>query len=174
MQQIFELVMLVCFGLSWPISVYKSLTSRSTQGKSIVFMVMLGIVFHLLGGTQHQHIGVDRLITHQHPKIQNGGPVFQVIAGAVPHPEHIAEALHMGANVALPEFQQQIGLNGCQFIDDPRHTYIHSVLKSGDIHIIIVGRVVGMAPPAVDEVQLEAVQVPFFQCPDMPENYLVF
>ena len=56
MQQIFEMVMLVCFGLSWPISVYKSLTSHSTQGKSLVFMVAIiigyisGITGKLVGG----------------------------------------------------------------------------------------------------------------------------
>lgn len=48
--------MLVCFGLSWPISVYKSLTSRSTQGKSLVFMIAIiigyisGITGKILGG----------------------------------------------------------------------------------------------------------------------------
>ena len=56
MQQIFEMVMLVCFGLSWPISVYKSLTSHSTQGKSLVFMIAIiigyisGITGKILGG----------------------------------------------------------------------------------------------------------------------------
>ncbi len=56
MQQLFELVMLVCFGLSWPISVYKSLTSHSTQGKSLVFMIAIiigyisGITGKLMGG----------------------------------------------------------------------------------------------------------------------------
>ena len=56
MQQIFEMVMLVCFGLSWPISVYKSLTSHSTQGKSLVFMIAIiigyisGITGKIVGG----------------------------------------------------------------------------------------------------------------------------
>ena len=56
MQQVFEMVMLVCFGLSWPISVYKSLTSHSTQGKSLVFMIAIiigyisGITSKLVGG----------------------------------------------------------------------------------------------------------------------------
>lgn len=56
MQQIFEMVMLLCFGLSWPISVYKSLTSHSTQGKSLVFMIAIiigyiaGITGKLVGG----------------------------------------------------------------------------------------------------------------------------
>lgn len=41
MQEIFESVMLICFGLSWPISVYKSLTSKSTKGKSVVFILAI-------------------------------------------------------------------------------------------------------------------------------------
>lgn len=41
MAQIFEVIMLVCFGLSWPISVYKSIKSKSTQGKSIVFILAI-------------------------------------------------------------------------------------------------------------------------------------
>ena len=39
--QIFEFIMLACFGLSWPISVYKSIKSKSTQGKSIVFVIAI-------------------------------------------------------------------------------------------------------------------------------------
>ena len=38
---VFECVMLVCFGVSWPISVYKSYTSKSTKGKSAVFMIAI-------------------------------------------------------------------------------------------------------------------------------------
>ena len=37
----FESLMLVCFGVSWPISVYKSLTSGSTKGKSVVFTIAI-------------------------------------------------------------------------------------------------------------------------------------
>ena len=42
-----EFLMLCCFGFSWPFSIAKSLRSRSTKGKSLVFMlmVMLGYVF---------------------------------------------------------------------------------------------------------------------------------
>ena len=38
---ILECVMLVCFGVSWPISVYKSLKTRSTAGKSVAFTVAI-------------------------------------------------------------------------------------------------------------------------------------
>ena len=37
MVTVFESIMLVCFGISWPISVYKSATSKSTKGKSVLF-----------------------------------------------------------------------------------------------------------------------------------------
>ena len=56
MKEIFEFIMLICFGMSWPISVYKSLTSHSTQGKSLVFMIAIiigyisGITGKVIGG----------------------------------------------------------------------------------------------------------------------------
>ncbi|MBQ9079901.1 MAG: hypothetical protein IJY27_02405 [Clostridia bacterium] len=51
MQQIFEFIMLTCFGLSWPLSVYKSIKSRSTQGKSLVFIIaiIIGYISGILG-----------------------------------------------------------------------------------------------------------------------------
>lgn len=57
MVTVLESIMLICFGISWPISVYKSATSRSTQGKSIVFTFAImvgyvaGIAGKLVGGT---------------------------------------------------------------------------------------------------------------------------
>lgn len=49
--QIFEFIMLACFGLSWPISVYKSIRSGSTKGKSVVFIVaiILGYISGIIG-----------------------------------------------------------------------------------------------------------------------------
>ena len=51
MKEIFEFIMLVCFGLSWPISVYKSIKSGSTQGKSVVFIIaiIIGYISGILG-----------------------------------------------------------------------------------------------------------------------------
>lgn len=47
MSEFFEVGMVLCFGISWPISIYKSYTSRSNEGKSIVFVVfiLIGYVF---------------------------------------------------------------------------------------------------------------------------------
>lgn len=47
---IFEFLMLFCFGFSWPFSIAKSLRSKSTKGKSLVFMVLIfsGYVFGII------------------------------------------------------------------------------------------------------------------------------
>ena len=51
---IFEATMLICFGMSWPISIAKSLRTKVVAGKSPLFMVLLcfgylcGIVHKLL------------------------------------------------------------------------------------------------------------------------------
>ncbi len=56
MVTLLESVMLICFGISWPVSVYKSWTSKSTRGKSLVFMLAIiigyaaGIAGKILGG----------------------------------------------------------------------------------------------------------------------------
>ena len=49
--QIFEIIMLLCFGMSWPISVYKSIRSRSTKGKSAVFIIaiIIGYISGIIG-----------------------------------------------------------------------------------------------------------------------------
>ena len=51
MTQVFEFIMLVCFGLSWPISVYKSIRSKSTKGKSVVFIIaiIIGYISGIIG-----------------------------------------------------------------------------------------------------------------------------
>jgi hypothetical protein len=33
--------MLLCFGAAWPFSIYRSYKSRSTKGKSLVFLIIL-------------------------------------------------------------------------------------------------------------------------------------
>jgi hypothetical protein len=40
---IFESIMLVCFGFAWPLSIYKSIVSKKTAGKSLLFLLVLQI-----------------------------------------------------------------------------------------------------------------------------------
>ena len=41
MAQIFETIMLVCFGLSWPFNITKSLRARTAKGKSVMFEIVI-------------------------------------------------------------------------------------------------------------------------------------
>lgn len=45
-----EMTMLICFGAAWPLSIYKSYTSKSTAGKSVFFLIiiMIGYVAGIL------------------------------------------------------------------------------------------------------------------------------
>jgi hypothetical protein len=47
---VFEFLMLCCFGFSWPFSIIKSIRSKSTKGKSLMFMllIILGYVFGII------------------------------------------------------------------------------------------------------------------------------
>ena len=41
--KILEVAMLVLFGISWPISLVKSIRSKSTKGKSLLFLILIDI-----------------------------------------------------------------------------------------------------------------------------------
>lgn len=49
---LFEIIMLICFGAAWPLSIYKSYTSRSTEGKSVYFLFVILIGY--LAGMLHK------------------------------------------------------------------------------------------------------------------------
>jgi hypothetical protein len=57
MKDLLEVLMVVCFGVSWPISIAKSLRTRSTKGKSLLFLCLIltgyafGIASKIAGGT---------------------------------------------------------------------------------------------------------------------------
>ena len=39
MSDLLEALMIICFGLSWPISIRKSYTARTAKGKSLFFEI---------------------------------------------------------------------------------------------------------------------------------------
>lgn len=43
MLDLLEALMILCFGLSWPISIYRSYVSRTAKGKSLFFEVFLWV-----------------------------------------------------------------------------------------------------------------------------------
>jgi hypothetical protein len=48
----FEAVMLICFGMAWPFSIYKSYTTRQVGSKSLVFLIALFIGY--VSGVLHK------------------------------------------------------------------------------------------------------------------------
>lgn len=52
---VFEVAMLLCFGISWPISIAKSLRTHVVRGKSPLFMgiVCIGYVFGVIHKITH-------------------------------------------------------------------------------------------------------------------------
>ena len=57
MGQFFEACMVICFGISWPVSIIKSVRSRTVKGKSLIFILFIlvgyafGIISKLVSGT---------------------------------------------------------------------------------------------------------------------------
>ncbi len=51
MPQLFEAIMVICFGLSWPLSVYKAYKSRTAKGRSLLFevFIFIGYLFGIMG-----------------------------------------------------------------------------------------------------------------------------
>lgn len=47
---ILESMMLICFGFSWPMALYKTYKSRSTGGKSAIFsvLIVMGYIFGII------------------------------------------------------------------------------------------------------------------------------
>jgi len=57
--KIFELAMLLCFGASWPFSIWKSYKARAVGSKSITFMLIVlvgyicGIINNIINGVDY-------------------------------------------------------------------------------------------------------------------------
>lgn len=61
MTSIFEAIMLTCFGISWPISITKSLRTKKVTGKSPLFMAVLIVGY--TSGITHKMINDPDWIT---------------------------------------------------------------------------------------------------------------
>ncbi len=60
--EIFEALMLVCFGAAWPFSIYRMVKTKKSNGKSRLFLsvILAGYVFGLL----FQYFGERNLVTY--------------------------------------------------------------------------------------------------------------
>lgn len=50
LSDIFETVMVICFGLSWPLSIMRSYKARTAKGKSLLFLsfIFIGYIFGII------------------------------------------------------------------------------------------------------------------------------
>lgn len=61
MNSIYEIMMLACFGLAWPVSIAKSWVSRHNEGKSIIFLYIIFLGY--ISGTMHKSLySFDKVI----------------------------------------------------------------------------------------------------------------
>lgn len=59
---IFEAIMLVCFGISWPVSITKALRTKFVRGKSRLFMTF--VIVGYVSGVLHKFLNPDP-VTHR-------------------------------------------------------------------------------------------------------------
>ena len=57
MAELLEIVMIVSFGISWPMNVIKSYRARTTKGKSLVFLLL--IFFGYSAGIASKFVNAD-------------------------------------------------------------------------------------------------------------------
>jgi hypothetical protein len=58
---IFEAFMMICFGVAWPFSIYKSYKSRTNKGKSLGFLIVV-IIGYVCGITHKIFYNYDNVI----------------------------------------------------------------------------------------------------------------
>ncbi len=56
MTELFETIMLICFGLSWPLTVYKNIKSRTAKSMSLGFILLI-ITGYIAGITAKLSVG---------------------------------------------------------------------------------------------------------------------
>ena len=59
---IFEVIMLLCFACSWPLSIYKSLKTKFVLGKSPAFMII--IIMGYIFGIIHKIVNNPDIVTY--------------------------------------------------------------------------------------------------------------
>ena len=57
MSEILEITMIISFGISWPVNVMKSYKSRSTKGKSLLFLCL--IFFGYIAGISSKLVNAE-------------------------------------------------------------------------------------------------------------------
>ena len=64
---IFEAIMLICFGISWPVSIAKALRTKFVRGKSRLFMSF--VIVGYVAGILHKFLNPNPATGHVHPVV---------------------------------------------------------------------------------------------------------
>jgi lipopolysaccharide export LptBFGC system permease protein LptF len=64
---LFEAIMLICFGISWPVSIAKALRTKFVRGKSRLFMTF--VIVGYLSGVLHKFLNPDSATHRVHPVV---------------------------------------------------------------------------------------------------------
>ena len=59
---IFEAIMLICFGVSWPVSILKAIRTKFVRGKSRLFMCF--VIVGYIAGIFHKFLNPDPTTGH--------------------------------------------------------------------------------------------------------------
>ena len=73
MSEMLETVMLICFGLSWPISVYKNIKARSAKGMSLGFILLIMAVVLVNLAVYFRNLALDKAAASQ-PAVKTCNP----------------------------------------------------------------------------------------------------
>ena len=150
MTDLLEALMILCFGLSWPISIRKSWTSRTAKGKSLFFEVFLligyifGIARKCILFSQAMAAGQERYIlkTVDHQKTQRRRRQNR---------SQIPDIFRRGFSGRKEQKGQKArhhGAQHCYANDDPGLQRSHaaaSLLSRGPRSTVITARMISMA-----------------------------
>ena len=122
-------------------------------------------VFDPVAGVPYQHVGMHGGLAAGQAQVDHAYAVGRGRVGAVAYAHHVAELAHNGADVALAELYQYVVLYRPERVHHVHHQAAHRVLQHHVVHALAPAGRVGAHAEGVDEVQLEAVQVPVAQRP---------
>ncbi|WP_243129231.1 hypothetical protein [Hathewaya massiliensis] len=67
---ILEAIMLICFGIAWPFSIARSIKSKSINGKSLIFLLVL--ILGYIAGIANKLINSKDVVLYLYFKFNNG------------------------------------------------------------------------------------------------------
>ena len=111
-----------------------------------------------------EHVRVHRDAAGREAEVADALAVGGRVGGTVGAPHHVAVLEDRRSHVMLAELHQHVGLDFLQAREDVLHQPVHRIGKRAVVAsriVVLQGRVVLRQHEVVDEVQLDAVEVPF-------------